>query len=394
MGNLGSVATETNLEWVAAHEALCALRNRRAALDHLEGKVLLRALRARVHERFGYATFAEYVGRWLGYRYHSVEEKLRVAEALERSPELDRALENGELTWSAVRELTRVATPETEKEWIRAASGQTIRQLERLVSGRKPGDAPTDVPKPELVRHVLRFEVSGETFAAFREAIERVRQSTGEALDDDAALMLLARAALEGSTNGSAPTYRLTVSTCDQCARSFQLARGELVEVAPAVAEMARCDSHVGATSKRLSLKVRREVLRRDHGCCVVPGCCNTRYVDVHHIDLRSEGGLHEPDNLIVLCGAHHSAVHRGTLRIDGRVSTGVRFAHADGTPYGLAPSPERSHVGARVFAALRGLGFPEKVARKALDRGLATLGASSDADELLRAALTCARAK
>src|SRR5689334_25284159 len=100
-------------EWIAAHEDLCSLGTKRAALDHEEGRVLLRARRARVHEHFGYGTFAEYVGRWLGHGFHSVEERLRVAEALESLPQMDDALASGRLSWSAVRELTRVATAET-----------------------------------------------------------------------------------------------------------------------------------------------------------------------------------------------------------------------------------------------------------------------------------------
>lgn len=344
-----------------------------------------------MHEFLGYATFAEYVGRWLGYGFRSIEEKLRVAAALETLPVLDEALASGRLTWSAVRELTRVATAETEQEWLRSAEGQTIRQLERWVAGRRPGDLPADSPHPEQQRHVLRFEVSGETLAAVREALERVREIAGEPLDDDRALMQLAREQLASGQSPERSSYQVSVTTCDQCARSFQLAKGELIEIDPAVAEMAACDgdAHVGGQAARRSVPrgLRRRVFRRDRGCCAVPGCRNTRYLDVHHIELRSEGGLNDPDNLILICGAHHSAAHRGTLRIEGTASAGVRFRHADGTPYGSEPSPENAHVGARVFAALRGLGFSEKEARKAVDRA-SQANATNDSKQLLRAAL------
>jgi hypothetical protein len=347
-------------------------------------------LRARVHEQLGYGTFAEYVGRWLGYGYHSTEEKLRVAAALETLPELDRALETGVVSWSAVRELTRVTSPETEREWLTTAEALTVRQLERLVSGRRRGDRPTDLPRAELQRHPLRLEVTGEAIASFRQALEHLRRRSGENLDDSAALLLMAREVLSGPTGGQ-PSYQVTVSTCDTCARSFQVSKGELIEVDRSVAEMAHCDSHVGAHSK-LGRRTRREVLRRDRDCCIVPGCRNTRYVDVHHIRLRSEGGGNDPDNLVVLCSAHHSAVHRGTLRIDGSVSKGLRFQHADGTPYGRAPSAAKSHVGASVFGALRGLGFSEKVARRALDQSLVALPDPTDPAGLLRTALAIAR--
>jgi hypothetical protein len=41
------------------------------------------------------------------------------------------------------RELTRVAIPETEQEWLEASRGKTVHQLEALVTGKGPGDKPT-----------------------------------------------------------------------------------------------------------------------------------------------------------------------------------------------------------------------------------------------------------
>jgi hypothetical protein len=125
---------------------------------------------------------------------------------------------------------------------------------------------------------------------------------------------------------------------------------------------------------------IRREVFWRDRGRCVVPGCRNATYVDLHHLDLRSEGGSNDPDNLVVLCSAHHGALHRGRLRIDGKVSTGLRVRHADGTAYGLMPSPLLAAASGRAFAGLRRLGFSEKMAPTAPIKGSArTVGSSSD---------------
>jgi len=36
---------------------------------------------------------------------------------------------------------------------------------------------------------------------------------------------------------------------------------------------------------------LRRRVLLRDHRCCRVPGCRNSRFLDLHHVELRSDGG-------------------------------------------------------------------------------------------------------
>ena len=49
-----------------------------------------------------------------------------------------------------MRELTRVATPETELQWLAAARGRKVRKIERLVSGVPRGARPEIAkgPKP------------------------------------------------------------------------------------------------------------------------------------------------------------------------------------------------------------------------------------------------------
>src|SRR5689334_11066542 len=105
--------TGKSSEWLQAHEALSRLARERAAADAEEGRWLLAALRSAAHVHLGYGSFGEYVERLFGYKPRSTQEKLRVAEALEQLPVVAKALETGELNWSAARELTRVAVAET-----------------------------------------------------------------------------------------------------------------------------------------------------------------------------------------------------------------------------------------------------------------------------------------
>jgi hypothetical protein len=100
-----------------------------------------------------------------------------------------------------------------------------------------------------------------------------------------------------------------------------------------------------------------------------VPGCRNAVFVDLHHLVLRSEGGAHDPDTMIVVCAAHHRAEHRGQLIIEGRVSTGLQFRHADGNRYGAVVDPRVAEAQAEAFRALRALGFREGEGRRALER-------------------------
>ena len=135
------------------------------------------------------------------------------------------------------------------------------------------------------------------------------------------------------------------------------------------VGDKTRAGSKAPRARQSIPPKTRRFVLRRDHGRCRVPGCRHAGFVDVHHIDPRSEGGGHDPENLVTLCSAHHRANHRGALVIEGTPSAGLRVSHADGTAYGGSPSPAVADARAKVCQALEGMGYREKEAKRALAR-------------------------
>jgi len=369
-------------DWKRAHEDLKRLAHDQCGLDLEIGRGLLRALRSSAHLKLGFGSFVEYGGRLLGCSPRMVNERLRVAEALETLPVIAASLERGMLSWSAVRELTRVANPRTEQEWLRAASGRTLREVERCVAGRKPGDRPEDPADPALQKHVLHVELSAETIATYRDAMAKMRRDASEKLDDDAAFLLMARCALGGPTDDGRASYQVLLHKCSSCRRGEQEANGERVEVKDETIEMARCDgqlldehTHVGTQPKRATQTippaVRRAVVRRDSHCCRVPGCRHTRFVDAHHLCPRAEGGGNEPENLVTLCGAHHRALHRGELTASGTATSAI-FRHADGTQYGGEVNPSAAETSSKLLFALRNLGFGESESRRALE-GVAT---------------------
>ncbi|HEX5101081.1 MAG TPA: HNH endonuclease signature motif containing protein, partial [Polyangiaceae bacterium] len=342
--------------WRQAHEALVRLATERAGLDFDEGRALLRARRSGAHVRLGFASFLEYTERLFGYGPKLTQDKLRVAEALEELPEIAGQLKTGAINFSVARELTRVAIPATEKEWLEAARGRTVRDVEQLVSGHRPGSLPDDVPDSRLKRHTLRLELSGEVLATFREAMAKIRRDAGEPLDEDAAFLLLCRQALDGNREPGRSSYQIALTVCERCRRATQQGRGELIEVGPEILEMAECDAqhvghvddhvgvqhdaggpahvhvddhaggrahvdaddhaggraHVDAHPRRATQTIapatRRTVLRRDGGKCRVPGCRHAVFTEPHHLERRCEGGKHLVDNLVTLCGAHHRA--------------------------------------------------------------------------------------
>jgi hypothetical protein len=389
-----------NMDWKQAHEELVTHARRRAKLDHDECHILLAALRSEAHLALGYGSFYEYVERYLGYAPRYVEERLRVAEALEELPLLSTALRDHTLTWSAVREITRIACPENENEWIDTARNRTAREVERLVADREPGDRPSTPAKPQARRHILRFEVSAEAYATFREATAKIRRDVDEPLDDSALLLAMSRHILAGPSDAGRASYQISLTVCEACGSGHMHGKGELVTVSPAIVDAATCDAQIlpqavtesGAidrATQTIPPAIRREVHARHHGRCAVPGCRLSTFLDCHHINLRSEGGTHDPETMILLCGVHHAAQHDGRLQIDGRYPTGFTFRHADGSFYGSPPSPTDVENHTLAFQALRSLGLKESEARRALALASATPHVGANLEALIKTALS-----
>jgi hypothetical protein len=190
------LGAEFEVDWRRVDARLRQISERRAGLDAEEARWLLAARRSGVHRQLGFATLAEYMERVLGYGPRAASERLRVAEALESLPCLRDALSTGQLAYSAVRELSRVATADTETAWIEKARGCTLREIEPMVAGLRLGDEPGAKSDVEHLRHRVHFEVSGATLALLRDARRALEEQLDgdERLDDDAFVAALQHA--------------------------------------------------------------------------------------------------------------------------------------------------------------------------------------------------------
>src|SRR2546421_5966007 len=83
----------------------------------------------------GFTSCAEWLSWRVGLDLHAAYERVRVARALPNLPRIAEALARGELSYSKVRALTRVATPETEEQLLKFARCGTATHVERLVRG-------------------------------------------------------------------------------------------------------------------------------------------------------------------------------------------------------------------------------------------------------------------
>ena len=100
------------------------------------------ALIREVHERelwfiWGVRTCAQWLAWRLGLSPGAARERLRVALALGGLPKIDAALAAGRVSFSKVRAMTRVATPENEGKLLDCALHATAAQLERICRGMR-----------------------------------------------------------------------------------------------------------------------------------------------------------------------------------------------------------------------------------------------------------------
>src|SRR5512147_272635 len=105
----------------------------------------LLALVAEVDRRESWgASGALSCAHWLAFRtgldIGAAREHVRVARALTELPQISAAFGRGELSYSKVRAVTRIARPETEAELLVMAKDGTTEHVERLVRAYRRAD--------------------------------------------------------------------------------------------------------------------------------------------------------------------------------------------------------------------------------------------------------------
>ena len=79
------------------------------------------------------------------------------------------------------------------------------------------------------------------------------------------------------------------------------------------------------AISANITKETRKKVYRRDGWRCAL--CDSTRYIQIHHIIPRGQGGPNTVQNLITLCSDRHGLAHGMDLRGFGATKEDVEQA-------------------------------------------------------------------
>jgi Holliday junction DNA helicase RuvB len=347
----------------------------------------------RYHTLFGYSCMSQFARAELGLTPRQTRERVRVARALEELPRLKRVFRLGKLAFCAVREITRVATPATEADWIRCALEHSVHDLERLVSGSKDGKVPRKPPFGLPAGKVkLSFEVTPEQMALIETVCAQFTEETGRTANVGEVLLESVQERYEGDESlgktkkraRRKPRPELTYLMCPQCREGAVSTSAGYVAVTPEVLKdvepLARVRSAEGGVFKSTNgdrdgienratqdeelpvcrpedpevpvqqrdvptpEPMRQLVLARDGHRCTVPDCHESSELQVHHVRWRRHGGRTEVKNLTTLCAAHHGGVHAGTVTVFGQsgIGLGLRFELGRGaTHVGRALDPE-----------------------------------------------------
>jgi hypothetical protein len=78
--------------------------------------------------------------------------------------------------------------------------------------------------------------------------------------------------------------------------------------------KVTRADRVAPVERKKVSLRVKTEVLTEAGYRCAVPSCRTLLLLDLHHMYQVSEGGGDTTENLIPLCPNDHARYHRGEI--------------------------------------------------------------------------------
>ena len=290
-------------------ERLVAARKVQRGAEHRLALLLAELADTGGFRVLGYASIEQYPTAALELTSSVARDLVRIGRSVAELPRLNAALAAGEVDWTKAREVVRVATAETDGSWTERAKTVSARVIEREVAAARIGDAARcGDPDRELrpARSRLTFEM---------EAAEPTETPT---------------------VTPTGERYRIVLQQCPSCQR-FDAPDAE---VSDTIASEAACDAelidmqpgpHAGHATRAIPPVLRRKVLHRAGWKCEVPACRNRLWLDVHHTEPWSECRRHAFGKLLVVCGAHHRAIHYGFLSVSVQPDGRVAAEHADG---------------------------------------------------------------
>jgi hypothetical protein len=292
----------------------------------------------------------------------------------------------GELSYSKVRELTRVATPATEDCLLMVALNGSAQHVATLVRGYRRALEARELSREERQRSnrsvsyhydddgslIVSARLPAEVGAVFVKALdigmeelstdvpagtsEGSEQKLTRSMKRADALALMAESFLQHGAEAMSggDKFQVVVHVTEDTSNTV---RGEPFEplwsdcrfeegvsVATETAHRLSCDCSVvqiteddegnpldvGRKTRSIPPALKRALNSRDQGCRF-PGCCNKRYTHGHHVEHWANGGETKLGNLITLCYFHHRLVHEGGWDVQVLDDGAFRFLKPNG---------------------------------------------------------------
>jgi len=367
---------------------------------------------------FGIRSCAYWLNWKCGIAMSAAREKVRTARALEGLPGINEAFQKGELSFSKVRAMTRVATEKNESYLLEIAEYGTAQHMEILVKAFRTVSRIADKPedfnaveadeskqsalgesKHELRQQehqqedrsvscyqdddgmwIIKAKLPAEEGALVAKVLKELGDQIADSKKGEAEKEGIEKEGTEkeevpqiSAKNVSAETFSLdkkeeqltaiqrradalvaiaehylaspvdnskleplklsSLKASERCQLIMHIRAGDQNAdldgrwLLPNAARRLACDANllvvqedevgnvldIGRKTRIIPPAMARALSIRD-GSCQFPGCCESRYVEGHHIKHWADGGETKLDNLVTLCRYHHRELHKSTF--------------------------------------------------------------------------------
>ncbi len=296
---------------------------------------------------------------WLNFKcgigMNAAREKVRVANALPKLQKISEAFSKGELSYSKVRAMTRVANEDNEDFLMMIARHGSAHHVESMVAKyrRAVRLQDTELANKQYAERsahyyfdddgafVMNARFPAEQGALILKALDLAidqedvtaetsepRASFSARRADAIAEMAESYLANGPASSSTADRYQVMIHVTAETDNGAETTNNYLENGPHVSAETSRrlaCDSsisilhedqngqplNIGRKSRVIPPAMRRALRARDEGCRF-PGCTHKYFIDGHHIRHWADGGETGLDNLVQLCRYHHRLVHEG----------------------------------------------------------------------------------
>src|SRR5688572_5250504 len=261
-----------------------------------------------------------------------------LAKRLEQLPNIEAAFHEGEIPWTKIREIARIAKPDTQQVWLAAARKMSCRELEAEVAGKKRGDRPGGGLKSRRTTSLVDLRFSGDERAVWDLAIRLARKKK-PGLTPKGAAVEIARCYVAGENagrNGKPPNSsdldvvvyhrwpdnkslvdteegrlevdpRVIEEKIRAGARTIEVKEVEGPGVCAAIPFGKRGKVAPEDRDAAVSPELKEAVLARDGGCIV---CGSREGLCPHHLDSHADGGKSDMTRLVTLCLARCHGIY------------------------------------------------------------------------------------